>query len=198
MRLVLVGEDPLALAGLAAMLVATGAEVAAQSPAGDDLPALVALHAPDAIVWDLGPAGQGSIRDLGVPVLALVAAADGAEEALAAGARGLLFRDSPADRLVAAAGAVARGLVVLEEALARVWRRDPGGAPSELIEPLTRREGEVLQLLAQGLPNRAIAARLGISEHTAKFHVNAILGKLGAATRTQAVAQAVRLGLVLL
>ena len=72
MRLVLVGEDPLALAGLAAMLGAAGAEVAAQSSPGDDLPALVALHAPDAIVWDLGPAGQGAIRDLGVPVLALV------------------------------------------------------------------------------------------------------------------------------
>ena len=63
---------------------------------------------------------------------------------------------------------------------------------------LTPRESEVLQLLAEGLPNKAIAERLGISDHTAKFHVNAILGKLGASTRTEALAQAARLGLVLL
>ena len=57
---------------------------------------------------------------------------------------------------------------------------------------------EVLQLLAEGLPNKSIAQRLGISEHTVKFHVNAILGKLGAQSRTEAVILATRLGLVLL
>jgi DNA-binding NarL/FixJ family response regulator len=56
----------------------------------------------------------------------------------------------------------------------------------------------VLQLLAEGLSNRTVAERLGISEHTAKFHVNAILGKLGASTRTEAIVAAARLGLVLL
>ena len=64
------------------------------------------------------------------------------------------------------------------------------------MEPLTPREREVLGLLAEGLTNRAIAERLGISEHTAKFHVNAILGKLGVETRTEAVGEAARLGLV--
>ena len=67
-----------------------------------------------------------------------------------------------------------------------------------LVEPLTPREAEVLQLLAEGLTNRRIAERLGISEHTAKFHVNAILGKLGARSRSEAIAQAARLGLLLL
>ena len=67
-----------------------------------------------------------------------------------------------------------------------------------LVEPLTPREMEVLQLLAQGLANKAIAERLGISDHTAKFHVNAILGKLDAESRTEAIVQAVRLGLVIL
>jgi DNA-binding CsgD family transcriptional regulator len=63
-------------------------------------------------------------------------------------------------------------------------------------EPLTAREVEVLQLLAEGLPNKSIAARLGISDQTVKFHVASICGKLGAANRTQAVRLAVRRGLI--
>jgi DNA-binding CsgD family transcriptional regulator len=74
----------------------------------------------------------------------------------------------------------------------------PRVASEPLVEPLTHRETEVLQLLAQGLTNRRIGERLGISEHTAKFHVNAILGKLGAQTRGEAIAHAARLGLLLL
>jgi two-component system nitrate/nitrite response regulator NarL len=65
-----------------------------------------------------------------------------------------------------------------------------------LAEPLTPREIEVLELLAEGLPNKAIAARLGISDQTVKFHVAAICGKLGAANRTDAVRRAIRRGLV--
>jgi len=66
----------------------------------------------------------------------------------------------------------------------------------EFQEPLTRREIDVLELLAEGLPNKSIAARLGISDQTVKFHVASICGKLGAANRTQAVRVAVRRGLV--
>lgn len=65
-------------------------------------------------------------------------------------------------------------------------------------EPLTSREREVLALLAEGLPNKAIATTLGISDQTVKFHVAAIIGKLGAANRTDAVRRAVRRGLVAL
>jgi len=65
-------------------------------------------------------------------------------------------------------------------------------------EPLTPRELDVLGLLAEGLPNKAIAGRLGISDQTVKFHVAAICGKLGAANRTDAVRRAVRRGLILL
>ena len=67
-----------------------------------------------------------------------------------------------------------------------------------LAEDLTPRETEVLQLLADGLTNKAIAQRLGISDHTVKFHVNAILGKLGAQSRTEAVVRATQHGLLLL
>ena len=79
--------------------------------------------------------------------------------------------------------------------------RTPGadgdsGADEVPAEPLTPRELEVLELLAEGLPNKAIAARLGISDQTVKFHVAAICGKLGANNRTDAVRRAVRRGIV--
>jgi DNA-binding NarL/FixJ family response regulator len=77
--------------------------------------------------------------------------------------------------------------------------RAPRSAPRETIEePLTARELQVLALLAEGLPNKAIASRLGISDQTVKFHVAAIIGKLGAANRTEAVRLAVRRGLIAL
>src|SRR5229473_2212558 len=68
----------------------------------------------------------------------------------------------------------------------------------DLIEPLTPREQQVAQLLAGGLTNKEIAQRLGITEHTIKFHLNGLLRKLGVATRTEAVVQAARLGLLVL
>jgi DNA-binding CsgD family transcriptional regulator len=67
-----------------------------------------------------------------------------------------------------------------------------------LIEPLSAREREVLQMVAAGSGNKEIAAKLGISEHTVKFHVASILGKLGAESRTEAVALGIRRGLVML
>jgi len=74
----------------------------------------------------------------------------------------------------------------------------PRSEDAELLEPLTARELEVLGLLSAGMTNKEIASRLGITEHTIKFHVNAILGKLGAETRTEAVVHAARLGIVTL
>ena len=67
-----------------------------------------------------------------------------------------------------------------------------------LIEHLTPREREVLELVAEGLSNRAIAERLGNSEHTVKFHVSSLLGKLGAATRAELVGIAIRRGLIMI
>lgn len=67
-----------------------------------------------------------------------------------------------------------------------------------LVEPLTRRETEVLELLAEGLTNKAIAARLGLSDETVKFHLTSIFGKLGASNRTDAVRQALRRGVIAL
>ena len=73
---------------------------------------------------------------------------------------------------------------------------DPRGEPPRLVEPLTRREHDVLVLLADGLRNREIAARLAVSEHTVKFHLASIFGKLGASSRTEAVSRALRWGLI--
>jgi DNA-binding NarL/FixJ family response regulator len=75
---------------------------------------------------------------------------------------------------------------------------DPRLAPDDFDEPLTPREVQVLELLAAGLPNKAIARRLGISDQTVKFHVSSISGKLGAKNRTDAVRRAVRRGLITL
>ena len=66
------------------------------------------------------------------------------------------------------------------------------------FEPLTSREREVLTLMAEGMSNRSISDALSISEHTAKFHVNAVMAKLGVQKRTEAVTRAVRLGLIIL
>jgi two-component system, NarL family, nitrate/nitrite response regulator NarL len=96
-----------------------------------------------------------------------------------------------------AAGAAADAMLVAADAspLAPARRRDPR---VDFVEPLTAREIQVLELLAEGLPNKAIAGRLGISDQTVKFHVSSISSKLGAANRTDAVRRAVRRGLITL
>ena len=90
-----------------------------------------------------------------------------------------------------AAGLDADGILLVPDA-------SPADEDDALTEPLTAREIQVLELLAEGLPNKAIAERLGISDQTVKFHVAAISGKLGAANRTDAVRRAVRRGLIAL
>ena len=74
----------------------------------------------------------------------------------------------------------------------------PAGDDDGLVEPLTAREIQVLELLAEGLPNKAIAVQLGISDQTVKFHVSSISSKLGAANRTDVVRRAVRRGIIAL
>jgi DNA-binding NarL/FixJ family response regulator len=152
-----------------------------------------------AAVWDLGASGL-DVPALGAlaatPVVAVAADDAQAADAMRAGARAVLFRGASDDALAAAAVAAAHGLAALDASLAADWLRPPESADG--AEGLTAREREVLGLLAEGLGNKAIAARLGISEHTAKFHVNAILAKLGAESRSAAIVKAARLGLVAL
>jgi DNA-binding CsgD family transcriptional regulator len=109
------------------------------------------------------------------------------------GPTGRLEAEVDEDVLAAAVHALASGLHVCDAAHRRAL---PVEAAGTLSEPLTPRELEVLELMAKGLANREIALALGISSHTAKFHVARILEKAGAATRTEAVRQGLRLGLI--
>ncbi len=138
----------------------------------------------------------------GFAVVTLIADVAGTEEARAAGARGVVSRDAPVERLVAAILAVSQGLTVTDPQFApsatsgRPAREARATDYDPLDEPLTPRESEVLQLLAEGLANKQVAGRLGISEHTAKFHVNSILQKMNAKKRVEAVVRATKLGLL--
>jgi DNA-binding NarL/FixJ family response regulator len=98
--------------------------------------------------------------------------------------------------LAAAVRAAASGLIVLDPTVAGATGIHTHARTGENAEALTARESEVLLLVAEGLPNKAIARELGISEHTAKFHVGSLLGKLGAASRTEAVTLATRRGIL--
>jgi two-component system nitrate/nitrite response regulator NarL len=196
-RVVVVSDDALVRGGLAALVADDPAIVLV----GQWTPAAVTHDEAEVAVWDAeGPASFDLMADAqarGVAVLAVLRDAAQAAVAASARVRGVVARDVAAPRLVAAVHAVAEGLMVLDGAAAEALlvRR---GETEPLLEPLTAREQEVLQLVAEGLSNKLIAARLGISEHTAKFHVNSILGKLGAQTRAEAVATAARMGLLLL
>jgi DNA-binding NarL/FixJ family response regulator len=219
LRLLIVADDPLVRAGLALLLAQQpGGTVVGQMAGDADVLTEFRLYHPDIIVWDFGWQSpysappprleQGGaatalehvadIREAGQAVLALLSEASDAVAVWTAGVRGLLLRDVDVTTLITALPAVAQGLVVLDPALALALlplRQPPPTAP---VEVLTPRELQVLQLLAEGLPNKTIADRLHVSEHTVKFHVNAILGKLGAQSRTEAVVRATRLGLLLL
>ena len=106
-------------------------------------------------------------------------------------AGGMLSADASSEQLIHAIRAIAAGLTAFDGAL---LTRDVVENPS--VEPLTPRETEVLTLLADGLGNKEIAHRLNISEHTIKFHIRSILGKLGASSRTEAVSLGLRSGLI--
>jgi DNA-binding NarL/FixJ family response regulator len=113
---------------------------------------------------------------------------------LRSGVRAVLPREAPPAQIAAAIQAAAAGLVAIPAAEALPLL--PLAPEDGQLDRLTPREIEVLEMLAEGVSNKVIAYRLSISEHTAKYHVNSILAKLNAGTRTEAVMRGVRLGLV--
>lgn len=141
---------------------------------------------------DHSPAAFGAVALIDDPEPRWVAAA------LSAGAHAIISREPNAEEFRLAIAAAEAGLVLLHPSSARnlaarsfqpsVFRND--------LEELTGRECEVLCLLADGLGNKQIAARLAISEHTAKFHISSILGKLSVASRTEAVSRGIKMGLI--
>ncbi len=137
----------------------------------------------------------------GVEVVALTSFVEEARvtAALEAGAAGFILKDADADDVATAIRAAHRGEVHLDPAVATMLARrvrDGAAASTGDGEPLTDREREVLGLVARGLSNKEIAARLAITERTARTHVSNVLGKLGLASRTQAALFAVEHGLV--
>ena len=207
---------PAVRAGLRALLQAAGHRVAGDGsrPGGAAFD-----HSPDVIVLDAAP--DAELGDVvaaaalapGIVVLGPVAGGARLPAALAGQPFAVLPRDASAEQLAVAVNAVALGFTVLDAPAAAGWlptgppappnaaRADrpgsdaaPAGTPA--LEPLTPREREVLQLVAEGLANKHVARRLGISDHTVKFHLGSVMAKLGAASRTEAVHVAARSGLV--
>ena len=210
-RVFLIAASPLARAALQNRLRPHGVKIVGSAAHIDAVDGQLSDTQPQALLVDASAEqletmiGSLADSDLAAEIPTVVLAEPGSSavsaQALQAGIRAVLPSGLAADQLAAALQAVASGLVVLHptEVQAAFPLAAPASQPlAELAEPLTRREREVLQMLAGGLANKEIAARLQISDHTAKFHVAAILGKLGAATRTEAVALGIRRGLVLL
>ncbi len=182
--------------------VATSADALAADPALASVDAVL-LHATEAI----GPRDLETMPPIPVIVLTGHRVPPSALSwSFAAGVRGILSDDASGDEIVAAVDAAVAGLVVVAPELLTDpvgdGARDVAAARRQqsaiAMPPLTPREREILSMLAEGLPNKVIAARLAISEHTVKTHLEAIFDKLGASTRAEAVALGVRRGLLLL
>ena len=175
-----------------------------------DVAQLVRRFRPEVVVIESSELTAGlrsisTVQGMGAPAFVLLTPQLTRSElrrALQAGARAVLPRDTNPAELAAAIDAVSNGLAVITpedlEVLLPTPSEMPMGDDLAAGEPLTVRETEVLSMLAEGAGNKEIAARLRISEHTAKFHVSSILAKLGATTRTEAVSRGYREGLILI
>jgi len=165
---------------------------------------------PDVILADIATGDRqfiatiGSLVEEDIPVVVLIDDPEPgwAASALRAGVRAIIPRESPGEEILAATHAAVNGLVLVEAGTAQeLAKYAPSGNREdafERLEELSPREVEVLRWMAEGLGNKEIADRLGISDHTVKFHISSILAKLGVGSRTEAVTQGIRMGLVLL
>jgi two-component system nitrate/nitrite response regulator NarL len=207
MRILLIADDPLARAGLSTLLTEQEDIEIAMQFASDDpgLSGASSAYAPEAVLWDVGWDAADDFErladfvEIGPPVVVLLADTQLARDVWTAGARGIIDRDASGTQIAVSLNAASHNLVIIDPEMASILPLARAAADDELIvEPLTPRELEVVQLLAEGATNKAIARQLAVSEHTIKYHVNAILGKLGAQSRTEAVVRATRAGLILL
>jgi DNA-binding NarL/FixJ family response regulator len=200
-RVSLVAPTPTLRAGLRTMLDRVDIEITDEASSLDSLAMLVSDEArADVVVLSSGT----ELRTPSTYVQAIVVLSD--DEAVATRLRAMNLRGwgiapshATPDELHSVVAAVAQGLVVMPLRFADqlIPQRSLSDPSTEKIE-LTPREGEVLELLSRGLPNKLIAQQLGISEPTAKFHVSAVYAKLGVASRAEAVSKAARAGLITL
>lgn len=210
-RVFIVAASPLIRAGLHSMLADSRVDIVGSAADLESISGQLVDVEPDVVLVEAAADAQeellNALEDAEVaqeyPVMLLSEQPKTAwlSKVLRAGVRAVLPPDVAAEQLRAALEAAAAGLVVIHPSeLDTVLSAaiGPSAPLDELLEPLTRREREVLQMLAAGLANKEVAARLAISDHTVKFHVASILGKLGASTRTEAVSAGIRRGLVML
>jgi len=213
-RVLLVGRQPLARAGLRGMASELpDVVVVGVTASTEDTLTVAKDRRPDVVLAASGLGEADAVASMiqalaseGIPAIILGHAPDPEDltQSLRAGLRGYLLSDASADEVGAALRAVARGLLVLAPVLGRALpvlapiRRPEFAIGDANDQPLTDREREVLQLLSLGMPNKSIARKLGVSEHTVKFHVGSILAKLDASSRTEAVTSAARRGLLVL
>lgn len=206
-RIVLADDHPIVREGLASVLeTQPDFEVVGQANDGSEAVDVVSALKPDVVLLDLemphldGVQALRAMRAENAAVKALVFTAFDTDEriigAVQAGARGYLLKGAPRDELFNAIRVVAGGGSTLQPVVAAKLMERMSSSAALPDEALTEREREVLQSMAQGLQNKEIAQRLVISERTVKFHVSAILSKLGAGNRTEAVRLAMQRGLV--
>lgn len=206
-RIVLADDHPIVREGLASVLeTQPDFEVVGQANDGSEAVDVVSALKPDVVLLDLemphldGVQALRAMRAENAAVKALVFTAFDTDEriigAVQAGARGYLLKGAPRDELFNAIRVVAGGGSTLQPVVAAKLMERMSSSAALPDEALTEREREVLQSMAQGLQNKEIAQRLVISERTVKFHVSAILAKLGAGNRTEAVRLAMQRGLV--
>lgn len=206
-RVAVIAEHPVMRAGLVALLERNGYHVATAAASPDTFgDGAAPIAGADVVLIHLTRQVDAFrpvfARQTSAPVVALlddVVESPSPVGLLDAGARAVLAHDATEEEIVAAVDAVAAGLVALSERLAEpMLARQEAQSVAEEAPELTPRERQVLGMVAEGLPNKIIAARLGISEHTVKTHLAALFEKLGVGTRAEAVARGARLGLLLL
>ncbi|MBN1139114.1 MAG: response regulator transcription factor [Anaerolineae bacterium] len=210
-RVVIVDDHPIVRAGMRTVLDAAGdVQVVAEGASGDDALRLVAQYQPDVLVLDVNLPDLNGLevthrlrkRDIQTAILVLTVHDDNQTVLglLESGATGYVLKDEALETLVSAVRAAARGETWLSPAVSGpIVRRilgQPPSRPQPDLLPLTSRETEVLCLLALGLDNAAIAQRLVLTKRTVQNHVSNIYGKLGLASRAEAVLWAISRGLV--
>jgi len=202
---VLADDQRVVREGLATLLgLLPGIEVVGTASDGEEAVQLVERLRPEVALMDIrmprcdGVEATRRLRERGSPtqVIVLTTYADDRSliEALRAGARGFLTKDSGAEEIERAIAAVVRGEAVIDPAVQHHLVEAVAAKP-ELPHGLTQREAEVLALIAQGLSNGEIATKLFVSEATVKSHVNHLFAKTGVRDRAQAVTYAYRQGL---
>jgi NarL family two-component system response regulator LiaR len=210
-RIIVADDHPVVRDGLVAILsTQPDFDVVAEADDGQSLIMKVRQSQPSVVVTDLempNTDGVEAIRILHreLPKIGFIAftAFDTDERivgAVQAGAKGYLLKGAPRDEVFRAIRVVSKGGSLLEPTVATKLLQHMSGdsesAQGGLVEPLTEREMEVLHLLGTGKTNKEIGAELYITERTVKFYVSAILGKLGASNRTEAVTLAVQRGII--